>query len=120
MSAATVTFAQPADAYAIVAAAMARAWMPRTPREVSEWAEQCRRLSGKSAAEPGPWSNARIPYLTAIMDALGENHPAWSVVFIKSSQVGATECALNWIGWTIEESPAPILALFPTEKLGTR
>lgn len=96
------------------------AWTPRIPCLVSEWAETKRRLSSKSAAEPGPWRNERIPYLVAIMDALSDEHPAEHVCFIKPSQVGATECALNWIGWTVEESPAPMLCLFPTEKLGQR
>jgi phage terminase large subunit GpA-like protein len=36
------------------------------------------------------------------------------VVFMKSSQVGATECALNSIGYTIAERPVPMLVLLPT------
>lgn len=96
------------------------AWTPRIPCLVSEWAEKKRRLNQKSSAEPGAWRNARIPYLVDIMDALSDDHPAEHVCFIKPSQVGATECALNWLGWTAEESPAPVLCLFPTEKLGQR
>lgn len=109
-----------ADGARVAQEAWRMAWVPRFPCLVSEWAEQKRRLSAKSSAEAGKWHNSRIPYLTGIMDALSDDHPAEYVVFIKSSQVGATECALNWIGWTMEESPAPMLALFPTEKLGQR
>jgi hypothetical protein len=36
---------------------------------VSEWADRYRRLSGKAAAEPGPWRTERTPYLREIMDA---------------------------------------------------
>lgn len=109
-----------ADGAAVASSAWARAWQPRVPKVVSAWAEDNRRLSGKSAAEAGPWRNDRIPFLRDIMDALDDAHPCAHVVFIKSSQVGATECALNWVGWTFDESPAPMLALFPTEKLGQR
>lgn len=109
-----------ADGYRVACEAWAKAWQPRVAKKVSEWAQNNRRLSGKSAAEQGPWRNERIPYLAQIMDALGDDHPCTNVVFMKSSQVGATECALNWVGWTVDESPAPMLALFPTEKLGQR
>ena len=37
---------------------------------VSEWADQYRLLSAKSAAEPGRWRTARTPYLKDIMDQL--------------------------------------------------
>lgn len=117
---ASMSAALPDDGYRLLANAFADAMRPRAARSVSAWAEANRRLSGKSAAEPGPWRNARVPYLAQIMDTLGDDHPAPIVIFIKSGQVGATDAALNWVGWTIEESPAPMLVLFPTEKLGLR
>jgi phage terminase large subunit GpA-like protein len=104
----------------VLAEAFAEGMRPRTACRVSEWAERNRQLSGKAAAEPGPWRNARVPYLTEIMDVLGDDDPAQIVVFIKSGQVGATDAILNWVGWTIEESPAPMLAFYPSEKLGLR
>lgn len=104
--------------YRLVSSAWARAWAFKKPLLVSEWAEKNRRLSGKSAAEPGPWRNSRIPFLVEIMDELSDESLAQIVVFIKSAQVGATSCALNWIGWTIEHSPAPTMVLFPGEKMG--
>jgi phage terminase large subunit GpA-like protein len=42
---------------------------------VSEWADRYRRLSGKSAAEPGPWRTDRTPYLREIMDSLSPSSP---------------------------------------------
>jgi phage terminase large subunit GpA-like protein len=91
-------------------------WAPKRPLSISSWAGRYRRLSGKTAAEPGPWRNDRIPYLASIMDALDSRHPAPLVVFVKSSQVGGSELALNWIGRTIHQSPGSFLALFPSEK----
>lgn len=105
-----------ADGYIAACQDWAALWRPRVPLSISAWAAAHRRLSGKTAAEPGPWSNERVPYLAAIMDALDRSHPASVVVLAKSTQIGASECALNWIGRTIQEEPASFLALFPSEK----
>jgi phage terminase large subunit GpA-like protein len=104
------------DGYVLALEAAARGFRPRQPLSIALWAARYRRLSGKAAAEPGPWRNERIPYLAGIMDVLDVSHPAPLVVFVKSSQVGGSECGLNWIGRTIHMAPAPILALFPSEK----
>ncbi len=54
------------------------------------------------------------------MDALDNSHPAPLVIFVKSSQVGGSECGLNWIGRTIHMAPTGILALFPSEKVARK
>jgi phage terminase large subunit GpA-like protein len=108
------------DGYASVLIEAARLIEPRIALKPSEWAERHRRLVGKSSAEPGPWSNDRIPFLRDIMDALDPSHPAPLVVFCASSQVGKSETGLNWIGSRIMEAPASILALFPTEKVARK
>jgi len=108
------------DGFDLTCRTGAAALRPKHPLTPSQWAEAKRRLSTKSSAEAARWRNSRIPFLRPIMDALDTSFPAWMVVFIKSSQVGATECGLNWVGQTIEEDPAPMLALFPGEKLGKR
>lgn len=84
------------------------------------WAAERRRLSAKSSAMPGKWDPSRIPFLNAIMDALGSRHPARLVTFCKSAQTGGSECGLNWIGQVIDVEPGPMLVLMPTEKLGLR
>ena len=66
---------------------------------VSEWADRHRILSSRGSAEPGPWRTARTPYLRDVMDALSPAHPARRVVFMKSAQVGGTECGNGWIGY---------------------
>jgi phage terminase large subunit GpA-like protein len=87
---------------------------------VAEWADEFRRLSPKASAIPGPWRTARVPYLRGVMDALDLRHPAEMVTFMKSAQTAGSEAALNWLGWLIHQTPAPILVTFPTEKLGLR
>lgn len=81
---------------------------------VSEWADRHRILSTRLAAEAGPYRTSRTPYLREIMDALSPGHPARRVVFMKASQVGATEAGNNWLGYIIHWSPAPVMAVWPT------
>lgn len=110
-----------ADGYKVVCETHAQAWRPRRPLSVSDWAQRKRRLSRKSSREAGQWTNDRIPFLVAVMDSLDVRKCiAPIVVFMKSSQVGATECGLNWVGWTIEESPTSFQSFFPGEKLGRK
>ncbi len=104
------------SAYDVGFPVFANLWTPRAPLGTADWAQRYRRLSSKSSAEPGKWRNDRVPYLRGIMDALDESHPAPLVVFKKSSQVGGSECAVNWIGRVIHQAPGSILALFPSDK----
>ena len=60
------------------AAEVERAWRegltPDPLLTVSEWADQHRLLSTKSASEPGRWRTSRTPYLRDIMDCLSPTH----------------------------------------------
>ncbi len=80
---------------------------------VTEWAEQKRRLSAESAAEPGPWRTSRTPYLKEPMDAFTD--PAVRhIVMVAASQVGKSEFINNAIGYIIDEDPGSILFVHPT------
>lgn len=81
---------------------------------VSEWAARHRRIVSKDAAEPGPWSHERAPYLVEIMDALGDPDID-EVVFQKAARVGGTEALRNWLCWGTDQDPAPALLVYPTE-----
>ena len=87
---------------------------------VSEWADEYRRLSSKSSAEPGPWRTSRTPYLKDIMDALSPHSDVERVVFMKGSQLGATEAGNNWIGFVIHHTPGPMLSVLPTVEMAKR
>lgn len=101
---------------ALVLRAASDAIRPQELATPSQWAQTYRILPAGKTAHPGKWKGDRIPYLNAIMDALDPKHPAPVVVFMKSSQVGGSECLVNLIGWLIHQLPMGILALFPTEK----
>lgn len=87
---------------------------------VSEWADANRVLRSRAAAEPGPYSTARTPYMREIMDALSVNSPIRRVVLMKSAQVGATEAGLNWLGYIVCLEPGPCLCVQPTVELAKR
>lgn len=93
---------------------------PEKKLSVSEWADAHRHLSSRSSSEPGPWRTSRTPYLKEIMDALSMDNPARTVVFMKASQIGGTEVGLNWIGYLIDHSPAPIMLIQPTVEMAKR
>jgi phage terminase large subunit GpA-like protein len=100
--------------------AAARGLRPDTALTVSEWADTYRILSSRSSSEPNLWRTSRTPYLREIMDALSAESPWLRVVFLKASQVGGTECALNWLGYIVHRSPGPVLLVQPTVDMAKR
>jgi phage terminase large subunit GpA-like protein len=103
------------------AADLLRAWCdgltPDPDLTVSVWADRHRILSPRGSSEAGRWRTARTPYLREIMDALSPRHPAQRVVFMKGSQLGASESGCNWIGYVIHHAPGPMLSVQPTVEL---
>ncbi|QHJ78110.1 MAG: hypothetical protein [Bacteriophage sp.] len=83
---------------------------------VSEWAAKYRILPRSGSSSPGPWRNEKTPYLVEIMDTLSPSYPCHEVVFAKGSQIGASEAGLNWLMYTIDVAPGPMLAVQPTNK----
>ena len=84
---------------------------------VSEWADRYRVLGSKGASEVGRWRTSRTPYLRGIMDSLGR---PGRTVFTKGAQVGGTEAGNNFVGWAIDEDPAPMLLVMPSEEMAKR
>lgn len=88
-----------------------------TPRlTVSEWADDNRVLSPIAAAEAGKWRTVRTPYLKDIMDALSTYESYQRIIVMKASQLGFTEAGNNWMGYIIDNSPAPTLMVQPTDE----
>lgn len=87
--------------------------MPPDDLTVTEWAEQRRRLSSESSAEPGPWRTERTPYLREVMDAFIDPKVR-HIVMVAASQVGKSEALNNCIGYIIDEDPGSILFVQPT------
>jgi phage terminase large subunit GpA-like protein len=85
------------------------------PLKPSEWAERYRVLGSAEAAEPGPWRNARTPYLAGVMDATVEPGVE-EVVFVSGTQVGKSEAGRNLLGYWIDNNPGPTLWVLPSEQ----
>lgn len=110
-----------ADGFTCFMAAFAEGLRPDPDMHVDEWADDHMVIPKKSgAAEPGPYRTDRTPYAREVMRCLSPTHPCRRVVVMGASQMLKTQVALNWIGASIHQAPANILALFPTEKLVKR
>lgn len=109
-----------ADSRSIVFKAFFAGLEPDPIMTVSEWADQHRRLSQSSSAEPGRWKTSRTPYLKEIMDELSPSSKNTEIVFMKGAQVGGTECGNNWVAFCIDYCPAPMMCVQPTVDLAKR
>ena len=90
------------------------AFRPVPKQTVSQWADLKRKLSSESSPEPGQWRTADNPLHREIMDCFTD--PRVETTIVKASgQFGKTEDILNVCGFHIENDPAPILIVRPTE-----
>ncbi len=94
--------------------ALRAGWKVPDRETVSDWAGKNRVLSDRDSAEPGPYSNARTPYLVEIMDSLGDPECV-EILVMKAAQVGMTEVSRNAMGFWIDQDPGPALLVMPTE-----
>ena len=72
------------------------------------------------AGEPGQWRTDRTPYLREPMDALSPLHPAKRIVVMKGTRLGFSECGNNAVGAWIDDTPGPILMVYPTLPIAQR
>lgn len=86
----------------------AEAFRPPPNLKVSDWAVAHRRFPEEDAF-PGPWSNDTAPELVEIMDALDPRDPCEVVSLIKCAQSGGSASAENFIGFTADLHPGPML-----------
>ena len=91
-------------------AAERRVLRRKKPIQVSVWAERHRWLT--QSVISGPWRNAVTPYLTGIMDA-AVFPSVETVIICKAPQVGGTEAAHNFVGYTIDRAPGPVMYVYP-------
>ena len=86
--------------------------IPPKPMTVSEWSDKHRLLSSKGSSEPGPWRTSRTPYLKEPMDCLSvTNTDVQRVVLMFGAQLGKSESGINFLLYTIDHCPAPILCV---------
>lgn len=108
------------DGGAYLGTLLAEKLFPPSALTVTAWADEHRKLPRKSSAEYGQWRTSRMPFLAEIQDCLSVEHPCNECVLMKAIQVGGTEVGLNFVGYTIDHDPAPMMIVWPTTGLGKR
>jgi len=88
---------------------------PQPLIQIPEWAELKRVLPASGSSGSGPWRNARTPYLIEVMKELSPQSKAKEIVFLKGSQIGATESAVNFLLYQMDLKPGSFLYVMPTE-----
>lgn len=90
-------------------------WTPRERLTGSQWANAHGWIARSSgAAEGGPYSTSRAPYLAEILDVIcDEVHP--DVVFNKPAQVGFTEALNQSIGYVMAHDPSGMIVIQPND-----
>lgn len=108
------------SAAAIVRSSWAEGLRPDPKLTVTAWAEAHRVLSSRETASPGPYRTGRHPYVVEIQDALSASSPVQRVSWMKGAQIAATESANNFVGYTIDQAPGPVLFVLPTVDMSKR
>ena len=90
-------------------------WTPKERLTGSQWANQHGWIARSSgAAEGGPYSTNRAPYLTEILDVIcDERHN--DVIFNKPAQVGFTELLNQAVGFCIDHDPSGLIVIQPND-----
>lgn len=102
-------FDEPTDQRSHLFNAFVRALAPKPPLTIDEWSDQNRMLPEAAAHEAGLWRTDRFPFLKRIMQLLSPSDPCQQIVVMKGAQLGFTEAAINYMFYTIDYSPAPML-----------
>ncbi|MCA9283318.1 MAG: phage terminase large subunit family protein, partial [Phycisphaerales bacterium] len=92
----------------LVDAVFERYMRPPERLTVSKHAEKYRMVAGKDSPYPGPWDNARSPWLVDPMDAWNEQGVT-DIVIMASTQSGKTTVMENCLYYTIDQDPRPSL-----------
>jgi len=92
---------------------------PDPLQTVAEWADERLHLPS-FAPVPGQWRTSRTPFLKEIMECLSPRHRCRKVVFMKPVQIGGTQVAVNWVGYTMDRSPTAMLFYEPIIDMAKR
>jgi phage terminase large subunit GpA-like protein len=103
----------PDDRFARLRAETFAALRPPPKLRLSQWCESHVRLPASLSATPGPmrlW-----PQQVEILDVIGDEVTE-RVSILKSARVGATQAMVAALGHFVQNDPAPVIALVPSEE----
>ena len=92
---------------------------PDPLQTIAKWADERLHLPS-FAPVPGQWRTSRTPFLKEIMECLSPRHRCHKVVFMKPVQIGGTQVAVNWAGYTMDCSPTAMLFYEPSIDMAKR
>lgn len=77
--------------------------------DLDSWADKYRFLPSETSSARGQWRTSRFQFLRRIMKCLSPTSAAKEIVAVKGAQLGFTECAINWIFFTVDQDPGPVM-----------
>jgi phage terminase large subunit GpA-like protein len=83
--------------------------VPPESLDLDEWSDEYRRLPRETSSEYGRWKTSRFPFLKKIMKALSPRSRAREITVMKGAQLGFTELCINWMLFTADHNPGPML-----------
>ena len=90
-------------------------WQPREALTGSQWADRHGWIARSSgAAEGGPYSTSRAPYMREILDVMCDEVTN-DVVFNKPAQVGFTEAINQAVGYCMKADPSGLIVIQPND-----
>lgn len=105
------------------AEALAAFWLGLEPDPVLtavDWSNRFRFLSEKDSSEPGKYRTARTPYVEKPLEDLSNTSSVETVVLMWAAQTSKTTVGLNWMGYAMDYSPGPMMAVQPTVDMAKR
>ena len=102
------------DAGAFLRELLAVHLAPEPTLTVSQWADKHAVLPAVASAERGRYRVERIPFMRAILDDLSVSSPVREIAVIKGTQLGFSTAGLVWMGYVIDQVPAPMMIVQPT------
>jgi phage terminase large subunit GpA-like protein len=101
------------DAGELVGSIFAEALTPAPAVDLVQWTER-NIVFGPGDPFPGPYSFERFPFFRRILECLGPEHPARTVTFRKSAQIGGTILGDAFLlGW-LDLVPSQLMCVHPT------
>lgn len=82
-------------------------------RNAAIWATENRRMPPGSPI-PGPFDTSTTPYMIPVCQAFSQPEYA-RITFVMGTQMGKSATMQNVIGWRLDDEPAPIIYVGPTE-----
>lgn len=85
----------------------------KPPRNAAAWATE-HRIMPPGSPVPGPFDSTRTPYMIPVAEAFAD--PRYRrITFVMGTQMGKSATMQNVIGWRLDDEPAPIIYVGPTE-----